>query len=112
MGKVRSQIQQENNSNKSTFAKKSTEIEAAQLPQLQENLLRSHLAGNIASSDLPLTPQNMMYLQRTVGNQAVGRFIQAKLKIGQPNDKYEQEADRVADQVMSMPDPKIQRAPT
>ncbi len=30
--------------------------------------------------------------------------IQAKLTIGQPNDVYEQEADRVADQVMSMPD--------
>jgi hypothetical protein len=27
-------------------------------------------------------------------------LIQAKIKIGQPNDKYEQEADRVADQVM------------
>ncbi|MCK4972226.1 MAG: hypothetical protein KAS52_02830, partial [Candidatus Heimdallarchaeota archaeon] len=25
--------------------------------------------------------------------------VQAKLKIGQPNDKYEQEADRVAEQV-------------
>lgn len=35
--------------------------------------------------------------------------IQPKLKIGQPNDKYEQEADRVADQVMRMPDPSIQR---
>lgn len=32
--------------------------------------------------------------------------IQAKLTIGQPNDKYEQEADRVADQVMRMPDPE------
>ncbi len=30
---------------------------------------------------------------------------QAKLTIGQPNDKYEQEADRVVDQVMVMPDP-------
>jgi len=30
--------------------------------------------------------------------------IQAKLTIGQPNDKYEQEADRVADQVMRMSD--------
>jgi len=30
--------------------------------------------------------------------------IQPKLTIGQPNDQYEQEADRVADQVMSMPD--------
>ncbi len=32
--------------------------------------------------------------------------IQAKLKIGAPNDKYEQEADRVAEQVMRMPEPK------
>ena len=31
-------------------------------------------------------------------------LIQPKLTIGQPNDKYEQEADRVADQVMQMPD--------
>jgi len=30
--------------------------------------------------------------------------IQAKLTIGQPNDKYEQEADRVADQVMRTPE--------
>jgi len=32
---------------------------------------------------------------------------QAKLTIGQPNDKYEQEADRVADQVMSMSDADV-----
>ena len=32
--------------------------------------------------------------------------IQAKLKIGQPGDKYEQEADRVANQVMRMPEPQ------
>lgn len=36
-------------------------------------------------------------------------LIQAKLTIGQPNDKYEQEADRVADIVMHMPEPKVQR---
>ena len=36
---------------------------------------------------------------------------QARLTIGQPDDKYEQEADRVADQVMRMPDPKLQRQP-
>ena len=34
---------------------------------------------------------------------------QAKLNIGQSNDKYEREADHVSDQVMSMPDPKFQR---
>lgn len=31
--------------------------------------------------------------------------IQTKLAIAQPNDKYEQEADRVADQLMRMPEP-------
>ncbi len=54
---------------------------------------------------------HIMFLQRTIGNQAVqGLFksgaIQAKLKIGQSNDIYEQEADRVADQVMRMPVPQ------
>ncbi|MCF6218060.1 MAG: hypothetical protein L3J62_11755 [Gammaproteobacteria bacterium] len=34
-------------------------------------------------------------------------WIQAKLKIGQPGDKYELEADRVAEQVMRMPDPGL-----
>lgn len=35
--------------------------------------------------------------------------IHAKLKIGQPGDKYELEADQVAEQVMRMPEPKVQR---
>jgi len=30
---------------------------------------------------------------------------QAKLTVGAPNDKYEREADHVADQVMRMPEP-------
>jgi hypothetical protein len=52
----------------------------------------------------------LLGMQRHVGNQAVqsllrSRAIQAKLAIGQPNDLYEQEADRVADRVMRMPDP-------
>jgi hypothetical protein len=47
----------------------------------------------------------ILFLQRTVGNQAVEKLlksgvIQAKLIIGQPGDIYEQEADRVAEQVM------------
>lgn len=38
-----------------------------------------------------------------------GGVIQPKLTIGQPNDKYEQEADRVAHRVMQMPDSQVQR---
>ena len=37
--------------------------------------------------------------------------IQAKLTVGAPDDAYEQEADRVADAVMRMPQPEIQRSP-
>ena len=61
------------------------------------------------------TPQDVILnLQRTIGNQAVGRLyrsgmLQVKLKIGSPNDRYEQEADRVADAVMRMPEPGLQR---
>jgi len=35
--------------------------------------------------------------------------VQAKLRVGQPDDEYEREADRVAEQVMSMPQPTVQR---
>ncbi|TFG90959.1 MAG: DUF4157 domain-containing protein [Candidatus Atribacteria bacterium] len=54
----------------------------------------------------------VMFLQRTIGNQAVesmirSRTLQTKLRIGQPGDKYEQEADRVADQMVRMPEPQI-----
>lgn len=38
-------------------------------------------------------------------------LIQSKLTIGQPHDRYEQEADRVAEQVMRMPEPQVQRQP-
>ena len=34
-------------------------------------------------------------------------LIQTKLTIGQPNDRYEQEADRVTEQVMRMPGPRV-----
>ncbi len=57
-------------------------------------------------------------LQRTLGNRAVGRLIrsgafQAKLNIGPVNDRYEQEADRIADRVVSIPDtmPESKSAP-
>ena len=36
--------------------------------------------------------------------------LQTKLAISTPGDQYEQEADQVADQVMRMPDPTLQRA--
>ena len=40
--------------------------------------------------------------------------VQAKLTVGQPGDKYEQEADATADRVMAMPEPEmggVERSP-
>jgi len=59
------------------------------------------------------TPAHILHLHQTLGNRAVQRLfvsgiIQAKLKIGKPGDIYEQEANRVAEQVMSMPEPALQ----
>ena len=54
----------------------------------------------------------LLALQRTHGNQYVQRVvsgIQANLVVGQPGDIYEREADRVADAVMRMPEPGVQR---
>jgi peptidoglycan hydrolase-like protein with peptidoglycan-binding domain len=42
---------------------------------------------------------------------AGGNLIQPKLKVGAPDDKYEQEADRIADKVMRMPDNQIRKQP-
>ena len=72
-------------------------------------------SGQFLSTNSPV--ESIMQLQRTLGNQAVqGLFasgaIQAKLKISQPNDIYEQEADRVANQVMRMPEPVVKPKPT
>ena len=38
--------------------------------------------------------------------------IQAKLKIGEPDDRFEEEADQVADEVMRMPDSAVAGPPS
>jgi hypothetical protein len=55
-------------------------------------------------------------LQSAIGNQARRRlidspFIQAKLEVSQPGDPFEQEADRVADTVMRMPEQEVSPQP-
>lgn len=74
----------------------------------------------------PFTPERssvqapahpVLRLQRTVGNRVVGRLLQPKLSVNPPNDTYEKEADRLAEQVMRMPvdrspDGEIAKGPT
>ena len=46
---------------------------------------------------------DLLALQQAAGNRAVSRLIQAKLTVGGAGDAYEQEADRVAETVLSAP---------
>ena len=79
---------------------------------------QQHTAGQAAiRSPQPgfLGPQaEILALQRAAGNRAVTKLLQSgslrlqpKLAIGPVNDPLEHEADRVADEVMRMPDPAL-----
>jgi hypothetical protein len=61
-----------------------------------------------ASSTCPLAPTRCPY-----GGvcHACPTRVQAKLRISQPRGEYEEEADRIADMVMRMPKPSLQREP-
>jgi hypothetical protein len=68
--------------------------------------------GNDVSPSAQRNPWQARH--QTLGNQGVQRLlragvIQAKLRVGQPNDLYEQEAGRVSEHVMRMPEPRLQR---
>ncbi|XHX78803.1 MAG: DUF4157 domain-containing protein [Stenomitos frigidus ULC029] len=88
----------------------------------QTNILESSRQRSATpASKPPLLSQGaahpLLQLQRQLGNRAVTHLIQtnliqAKLSVSQPNDRYEQEADRTADTVMRMPDPIVQRQPS
>lgn len=64
------------------------------------------MAGELASMPLARRQKAVLSLQRIRGNSFVQRLaIQTKLQVGPAGDKYELEADRVADQVMRMTEP-------
>ena len=79
-------------------------VESAQVAVKTQKATRENSASKIRKMDSsqPVNPlespvDQILYLQRTIGNQAVQRMIrsgalQAKLKIGEPVDVYEQEA--------------------
>lgn len=70
---------------------------SAETPFAHADTLAFGVVGNTSVQRKPLCPCGG-------GCPRCGGAIQAKVKIGQPNDVYEQEADRVADQVMRMPE--------
>src|SRR5262249_59265744 len=58
-----------------------------------------HSFGATAVRQALLSPADA--LQRGVGNESYGRLVGAKLVVGAPGDSFEQEADRIADAVVS-----------
>jgi hypothetical protein len=83
-------------------------------------------SASILGTALPLLPENhassrfSVNCPRAMPTPALCPFggachacparAQAKLMVSQPNDPYEQEADRFADQAAARPEPKVQRA--
>lgn len=75
------------------------------------------LSAQKVAAPLKASPADGVRLSRTHGaaNSLMPDFtptpirLQTKLTVNTPGDKYEQEADRVAEQVMRMPEPQLQR---
>ena len=59
--------------------------------------LRPSTTSRVKSSALHLPPGARLRMQRA----AIHQIVQPKVKIGQPNDRFEQEADRVAERVIA-----------
>lgn len=81
--------------------------------QVQGNqLVASKKCDCAASADRSMN--GLMPKQQMHGNQAIrhllkSRAVQAKLKIGKPDDEYEREADWIAEQLMRIPETTIRR---
>lgn len=78
-------------------------------PEAKRENPASHGRKTEHSPSISTHIDRILFLQRTIGNQAVMRLIrsgalQDKLKIGQPGDKYEQEEKEVHLQIRKMKD--------
>jgi hypothetical protein len=90
-----------------------TERERLAAPDRAQPLDPRVILQRAALAPQSLRPADILRLQQTLGNRAVGLLlsglvssppmIQAKLTVNAPGDEYEREADRVAEQVMRMP---------
>lgn len=70
------------------------------------------MASRISERNLPLgnrlrkpefswsSRHPLLQVQACIGNQAVGRLLHARLKVGEPVDQYERKADQIAEQIV------------
>lgn len=77
-----------NNRNRASRQEKNEEFDKGALKSTIANPFSAH-------------PNNILAMQRVLGNQAVNGIIQAKLSVGSVHNQFEQEADRLAEQVTS-----------
>src|SRR5689334_7407264 len=106
--------------------RKSTSAATSQAQRDPLSSVPSGLTQRATSAPSRLPGNDLLYLQRTIGNQAVAQMlgrsgdrqglstspiIQPKLKVVPSNDRYEQEVDNVAKQVTQTHSPVAQRAP-
>ena len=74
-------------------------------------------SSRVESQHRQLSQMSLSRMHSIFGNRGVQRMyesgaFQAKLSMGQPGDKYEEEADRVSNQIMRMTDSKFRLKPT
>jgi hypothetical protein len=90
-----------------------TRRKAQQGPGAQTTAANAGSAGShlqrLPDNPAAATPADVSQMQKNYGNRAVTRLlsshtVQAKLEVGPADDHYEQEADRVAQTVMRMPE--------
>ncbi|NER78025.1 MAG: DUF4157 domain-containing protein [Leptolyngbya sp. SIO1D8] len=77
-------------------------------PPQPSSLVRRHLRGSPAEIDPPAEPLPSSHFSHNFSHVQVKtqspKAIQPKLTVSQPHDPYEQEADRVAQQIVNLPD--------
>jgi nucleoid-associated protein YgaU len=83
-------------------------IENQTAPRLIPSLAESE-SSLLTGSDLPQSRHDFAQIPIRLNT---GIALQAKLALNKPGDEYEQEADRVAEQVMRMPEPQLLRPGT
>src|SRR5215467_7034467 len=81
-----------------------TRARSSKNPTISHEVRRHNRSHGLSAVD-KFAPSQILHLQRTLGNRAVGRLVQAKVNISHPDDPYEREADRVADTGKRMTEP-------
>jgi hypothetical protein len=87
-----------------------SEQEHKETPHLGKPFSKPGATGSAGDKPTPPTPISFDFSKIPIFPPQQAR-IQPKLKINAPGDRFEQEADRVAEQVMRMPEPLVQRKP-